>query len=193
MVMRKLIAQQWLSLDGFAADSKGTTAFFEFPEYNTGWEQDQLELIKDIDTILLGANTYKMFLDYWPDVDPDKDAVGPALNSTPKIVFSKTLKEAPWGNWDQATVVAEDAVNYVKQLKEQPGKDIILWGSLTVCRALAAQDLFDEYHITLAPAFVGKGMRFLPDDKQWLDMELIKSKTYTTGVLSLVYRPRSKQ
>ena len=191
--MRKLIAQQWISADGFASDSNGTTKFFEYPKYNTGWEEDQLQLMKNIDTILLGANTYKMFLEYWPDADPEKEAIAPALNSTPKIVFSTKLKDAPWGQWQPATIINHDAVAYVKQLKEQPGKDIIVWGSLTLCRALAAQDLFDEYHLTLAPAFVGNGMRFLPNDKEWLDMELLKSKTYTTGVLSLVYRPRTKQ
>jgi len=190
--MRKLIAQQWISADGFATDSDGTTKFFEFPEYNAGWEEDQLKLMERIDCILLGANTYKMFLDYWPDIDPDTEATGPALNSTPKIVFSKTMVNAPWGRWDPATVVSEDAVGYVKKLKEEEGKNIILWGSLMLCKTLAQHDLIDEYHLTVAPAFVGNGQHFLPSDKQLLDMEVLKSRKYETGVLSLVYRPRKE-
>jgi len=189
--MRKLIVQQWTSADGFATDSDGTTKFFEFPDYNAGWNEDQLKLMESIDCILLGANTYKMFLEYWPDIDPDTEAVGSALNSTPKIVFSKTMVNAPWGRWDPATVVNNDAVAYVKKLKQEEGKNIILWGSLTLCKALAEHDLIDEYHLTVAPAFVGNGKHFLPDDKQLLDMQLLKSKTYNTGVISLVYRTRT--
>lgn len=146
--------------------------------------------MENIDTILLGENTYKMFLEYWPDVDPGKEAVGPVLNATPKIVFSKSLTEAPWGKWEPATVVPNDAVDYVRKLKEQPGKDIVLWGSLSLCTALAEANLPDEYHLTVAPAFVGSGKHFLPEGKEWLDMEVLKSKAYPTGVLSLVYRPK---
>jgi dihydrofolate reductase len=188
--MRKLIVQQWISADGFATDSGGTTKFFEYPEYNAGWDDDQLRLMQNIGVILLGANTYRMFLDYWPDVDPDTEAIGPVLNNTPKIVFSKTMVNAPWGRWDPATVVNEDAATYVKKLKGEEGKNIILWGSLMLCRTLAEANLIDEYHLTVAPAFVGSGQHFLPDDKELPDMELLKSKAYETGVLSLVYRPR---
>lgn len=188
--MRKLIVQQWISADGFAADSRGTTAFFEFEHYSQGWDEDQLQLMESIDTILLGANTYKMFLDYWPDADPDKEAVSPILNATPKIVFSKSLGSAPWGKWEPAEVVSEDAVDHIKKLKQQPGKNMILWGSLSLCTALAEANLPDEYHLTVAPAFVGNGKHFLPEGKEWLDMEVLKSKTYPTGVLAIVYRPK---
>ncbi|MXN90863.1 reductase [Flavobacterium sp. Sd200] len=187
--MRKLIVQQWISADGFATDSDGTTAFFEFPDYNQGWESDQLKLMESIDAILLGVNTYRMFLDYWPDADPDKEAIAPMLNSTPKFVFSSTMVNAPWGRWNPATVVNTDAVQYVQNLKQQEGKDIILWGSLTLCKTLVEAGLADEFHLTVSPAFVGTGKHFLPDSTEWLDMKLLKSKTYETGVLSLVYKP----
>ncbi|OMP13441.1 hypothetical protein COLO4_01681 [Corchorus olitorius] len=82
--MRKLIVQQWISADGFATDSHGTTSFFESPKYNEGWQQDELELFKNIDLIILGANTYKMFVDYWPDAKPEDEAVAPFINSTKK-------------------------------------------------------------------------------------------------------------
>lgn len=189
--MRKLIVQQWISADGFATDRNGTTAFFEFEKYGEGWAKDEVELLNNVDTILLGANTYKMFLEYWPEADPSKEIVAPQLNATPKIVFSNTLTEAPWGKWESATVVRHDAADYVRVLKQQPGKDIILWGSLSLCSALAAAGLPDEYHLTIAPAFVGTGRHFLPESTEWLDMDLIKSSTFLTGVLSLVYKPRA--
>ncbi len=191
--MRKLIVQQWISADGFATDSDGTTKFFEFPEYNEGWEEDQIQLMNTVDCILLGANTYKMFLNYWPDIDPETEAIGPAVNSTPKIVFSKTMINAPWGRWDPALVVNDNAATYVQNLKHDEGKNIILWGSLTLCTTLAKYGLIDEYRLTIAPAFVGSGRHFMPGNKQLLDMKLLKSKTYKTGVVSLVYRPRTEE
>jgi dihydrofolate reductase len=189
--MRKLIVQQWISADGFATDSKGTTGFFEDERYsNDYWDTEQLQLLETIDTIVLGATTYKMFLEYWPDADADKEAIAPVLNATHKIVFSKTLTEAPWGKWRPATVIPEDAVEYVRKLKEQPGKDIILWGSLSLCTVLAEAGLPDEYHLTIAPAFVGSGKHFLPEGKEWLDMEVLKSVVYPNGVVSVIYRPK---
>lgn len=190
--MRKLIVQQWVSADGFATDSNGTTKFFEFPGYSTGWDEDQLELMKHIDTILLGANTYKMFLEYWPEADIEKDALAPSLNAMPKIVFSGTLKTAPWGNWKAATVIKDDVVEFVKQLKQKPGKDIILWGSLTLCKTLATANLIDEYHLTIAPAFTGSGKHFLREKAELLDMEVLHTKVYSSGVLSVTYRPKTK-
>ncbi|KOS06488.1 hypothetical protein AM493_10915 [Flavobacterium akiainvivens] len=189
--MRKLIVQQWISADGFASDRNGTTAFFEDEKYNEGWTENELQLLENIDTILLGANTYKMFINYWPDVDPAKEPVGPALNTIPKIVFSNTLESAPWGNWEPATVVSENAVEYVQNLKQQPGKDLILWGSLSLCSTLAEAGLPDEYHLTVAPAFVGTGKHFLPEGMELLDMELFGYETFPTGVVSLKYRPRN--
>jgi dihydrofolate reductase len=189
--MRKLIVQQWISADGFASDRSGTTSFFEDEKYNEGWTENELQLLKNIDTILLGANTYKMFIDYWPDVDPTKEPVGPALNNIPKVVFSKTLESAPWGNWKPATIVSEDAAQYVQNLKQQPGKDLILWGSLSLCSALAEAGLPDEYHLTIAPAFVGKGRHFLPEGIELTDMELFGHKALPTGVVLLKYRPRN--
>jgi dihydrofolate reductase len=190
--MRKLIVQQWISADGFATDSHGTTSFFESPKYNEGWQQDELELFKNIYLIILGANTYKMFVDYWPDAQPEDEAVAPFINSTKKLVFSRSLHHAPWGRWEPAEVTDENAVRYIKHLKEESGKDMILWGSLSLCKALAYKNLPDEYHLTIAPAFVGSGRHFLPDDAEWTDMELVSSKAYPSGVVCIVYRPRAK-
>src|SRR3989337_2993565 len=106
--MRQLIFQEFLSLDGYAADKDHSTKFFEAPEFAEDSDEDLLAEMNRFDTILLGANTYKLFVDYWPTADSTEQIVADKLNSIPKIVFSKTLTEAPLGKWPPATVVATD-------------------------------------------------------------------------------------
>src|SRR5215204_2886195 len=96
--MRKLIFQEFLSLDGYAADKDHSTKFFEAPEFSQDSDDDLLEEMNRFDTILLGANTYKMFVDFWPSAETSEQIVADKLNIIPKVVFSNTLKEAPWGN-----------------------------------------------------------------------------------------------
>lgn len=122
--MRKLIFQEFLSLDGYAADKDHSTKFFESPEFSEQSDEDLLAEMHMFDTILLGAKTYKMFVDFWPEADTKEQIVADKLNSIPKIVFSNTLKEAPWGQWSHATVVSGDAVPAIKKLKKEMGKEI---------------------------------------------------------------------
>ncbi|MCF2489064.1 dihydrofolate reductase family protein [Dyadobacter sp. CY347] len=116
--MRKVILQEWISLDGYAADKNGTTEFFASPKYNEGSDQDQLSSMDRIDTILLGSNTYKMFSEYWPDADPKAEVIATRLNETSKIVFSTTLTQAPWGKW-QDCQIESDLESTVRKLKQQ--------------------------------------------------------------------------
>jgi dihydrofolate reductase len=124
--MRKLILQEWLSLDGFAAHEDGSTTFFEDPGLNEQSDDDISRDMDSIDTILMGANTYKIFVEYWPNADPRKDVIAEAINNTAKIVFSKSLPAAPWGKWAPAQIERRDAVEVVRALKAVPGKKIIL-------------------------------------------------------------------
>lgn len=82
--MRKVILQHWVRLDGFAADRNNTTDFIGSPKYAEGSDNDLLEFMDGIDTILLGANTYKLFIEYWPDADPKTELIANRLNKTPK-------------------------------------------------------------------------------------------------------------
>ena len=69
-------------------------------------------------------------MDFWPTATTDKEIIADRLNTLPKLVFSNTLREAPWGNWSPARVVRGDAVAEIRRLKEQDGKHMVLWGSL---------------------------------------------------------------
>ena len=184
--MRKLVFQEFLSLDGYAADKDHSTKFFEAPEFSQESDEDLLEEMNRFDTILLGAVTYRMFADYWPSVDSGEQIVADKLNSIPKIVFSSTLKTAPWGKWPAASIVANDAVGAIKKMKQLPGKDIVLWGSISLAQDVMKANIIDEYQLRIVPVILGGG-KLLFTERDQLDLKLTKSKYYPSGLLLAHY------
>jgi dihydrofolate reductase len=187
--MRKLIFQQFLSLDGLAADADDSTKFFETPELSAVSDDDLLAEMQDFDTILLGANTYRMFAEYWPTATTDEQIVADKLNSIPKVVFSKSLKKAPWGKWPAARIVTGDAIDEIRKLKALTGKNMVLWGSISLSQALMKAKVIDEYHFRICPVVLGTG-RSNFDRTGSLELELFESKQYSSGLMLLKYRQR---
>jgi dihydrofolate reductase len=187
--MRKIIFQVWLSMDGYAADSDNSTRFFESGALNQYSDDDLLKFMDRVDTILLGANTYKLFVGFWPEVGVDTEVIANRLNGTPKIVFSGSLQKAPWGKWPEAQVISEDAVKAVSELKEKKGKDMVLWGSISLAQSFMNAGLIDEYHIRVVPAVLGSGRRLFEVVRP-MDFDLYFSKQYPGGLMLLEYKPR---
>jgi len=187
--MKKLIVEEWLSLDGFAEDSNGKLDFFPSTEANKYADENQLKFMETIDTILLGRKTYDLFVDFWPNATTDKEIIADKLNETPKVVFSKTLKKAPWGKWPEAQIIAGDAATEVRRLKEIPGKNIVLWGSISLAQSLMRENLIDEYHIQICPTAVGGGRPFFPQFINYKGFKLVDITKYDSGVIFLKYLP----
>jgi dihydrofolate reductase len=135
----------------------------------------------------LGRKTYEEFVGYWPAATTDKEIIADKLNEIPKLVFSKTLTSAPWGKWSPATVVSKDAVSAVRELKSMPGKNIILWGSLSLAAVLMEADLIDQYRIQLCPTAVGGGRALFPKLEQYKSMKLVEQGATPSGVAYLYY------
>jgi dihydrofolate reductase len=189
--MRTVVVQEFTTLDGFAAGPNGE---IDFIAESTGVDaatgeaaRDQLAFIENVDTILLGSVTYRMFAGYWPEQAAETELIADALNATPKVVFSRTLEQAPWGSWEEARIVGGSAADEVRRLKQEPGKDLVVWGSISLVHSLAEEGLVDEYRLWLCPVVLGEGKRlFAPGAGKmtWLD-----AKTYEDGVVSLGLRP----
>jgi dihydrofolate reductase len=188
--MRKLIVEEWLSLDGFAADKNGKTDFFPSTEENKQSDKDQLKFLERIDTILLGRKTYQIFADFWPTPASDAEMLAPRLNELPKLIISNTLDEAPWGSSNNASIIKGDAISAVKKLKELNGKDIVVWGSLSLAQTLTKANLVDSFYLHICPAAVGDGKRFFPDSEAYRSFKLTDTRTYDTGVTFLNYVPK---
>lgn len=187
--MRRLILEEWVTLDGYAVDAKGTLDFFPPSEKDQYSDRDQLEFLESVDTVLLGRKTYELFAGFWPTASTDKEIVADRLNGLPKLVFSNTLKGAPWGKWEPAKVVSGDAVAEVKKLKARPGKHLVLWGSLSLAQALMEADLIDEYHLQLCPTAAGGGRPLFPARDAYARFKRVAIRTYETGVVFLSYEP----
>ena len=187
--MRHLIFQQFLSLDGLAADGDRSTKFFESPVFSEGSDNDLLQEMQRFDTILLGRVTYQLFADFWPGATSEEQIVADKINNLPKIVFSNSIEHAPWGKWPEATVVHGDAVEAIRQLKGVPGKDMVLWGSISLSQDLIKANLIDEYQIRIVPIILGNGISQFKRSGQ-LQLELIESKVYKSGLLLVKYKPK---
>jgi dihydrofolate reductase len=187
--MRKLIVEEWLSLDGYAADKNGELNFFPSTEANRYSDLDQLKFLDTVDAILLGRNTYRLFADFWPTATADKEIIADKLNAIPKYVFSNSLKEAPWGKWPRALVFPGEAVGEVKRMKEAEGKNMVLWGSISLAQSLIKANLVDEFHIQICPTLVGGGRTLFPNLDGYANLKLVDIRKYDTGVMYLHYEP----
>jgi dihydrofolate reductase len=140
------------------------------------------------DTVLFGRKTYDSFAGAWPEREAagEEDApLAKALGDARKIVVSNQQLEFTWRNSEQ---LEGDLVEAVTALKNEPGGNIALSGSVSVVRQLLAAGLLDELHLLVHPIAVRNGMRLF-DEGEPIPLTLISSETFETGVLSLVYAP----
>ena len=185
--MRKLIVQQWVTVDNIAAEEDGGLSFvsgepFDDEVTDDPFKNNLMGFIDSVDTMILGANTYAQSKDYWPYAE-DQGKYGEKLNNLTKVVASSTLDDAPWGDFPAATVT-RDPVATIRELKEQGGKDIWLWGSLKLMHFLLDAGVIDEVRMLVCPASRGKGTRIF-EDRQ--DLLLLEATPFENGVAILRY------
>lgn len=174
--LRKLVVSEWITLDGvFDADSMKEW----FEPYESPDRQEYIkENVLTSDAFLVGRVTYEMLAAYWPNQRNNEMGVADKLNSAPKYVVSSTLKKAEWNN---STIINEDVVEEITKLKQQPGQDILVFGSATLVQSLMEADLVDEYRFLVHPIIIGSGKRFFRDEMV-AKLKLVKTKTLALGV-----------
>ena len=183
--MRKVIMFNMVTLDGY----------FEGPNHDIDWHRTDeefndfsIEQIKTADSILFGRVTYQLMASYWPTPDAfanDPEIAG-SMNSTPKFVFSRTLDQA---SWSKSTLIKGDAVEGVAKLKQQAGKDMLLFGSANLAADLTAHRLIDEYRLMVNPVVIGNGTPLFKEVKEQLNLKLLKSRAFGNGNVLLYYQP----
>ena len=190
--MRKLIVEEWMSLDGYVADKNNQLDFFTnvTPDENKYADIDQLKFLESIDTILLGRKTYELFVQFWPTATTDKEVIADKLNETPKIVFSNSISKASWGKWPEAKVRGGEAAEVIKELKSINGKDMVLWGSISLAQSLMKENLIDEFHLQVCPIILGDGRPFFLPNMNTNQLSLKEVRKYETGIIFLSYVPK---
>jgi dihydrofolate reductase len=184
--MRQLVVSEWISLDGvFDADTMKEW----FHPYNSKDRQERITaLVLASDAFLFGRVTYEMLAGYWPKVKNNDNGdleVANRLNSAPKYVVSSTLKQTEWSN---STIINNNAVKTIIDLKQQPGHNILVFGSATLVESLMGADLIDEYRLLVHPIIMGSGTRAFKDGMTTTKLTLGETTTLSSGVVSLCYQ-----
>jgi len=188
--MRRLKLQMQMTVDGYVAGPGGEMDWMALP-----WTDDinayVNDLLKPVDTIVLGRKLAEGFIPYWAGVaadaqNPEQES-GKMFTDTPKVVFSETLQQSKWAN----TVVARGGiVEEVSALKQQNGGDIYACGGATFVSSLIKHNLFDEYHLFINAAAIGRGMPIFDTLDQTLNLTLVRSVAFECGIVVLYYKPR---
>ena len=189
---RRVVANISLSLDGRVSGTGG--------EYDMGWivphavtdaaREHMIRVTGPATTVLLGRKNYQGFGGFWPAVakdenaDPRDRAFSEWLNAVEKVVFSSTLTEAPWEN---SRIAGADPGAVVRELREQPGGDIIVLASTSVIRALLEAGELDRLSVTLCPEIVGGGRRLFDDGLPAASWSLTDMATTESGAICLIY------
>ena len=180
--MRKIVAGLHVSLDGVTESPEKWT--FQF--FNDEVGQEIGSQMAESDAILLGRRTYEEFAAYWPDKSAADDPVADFLNNTPKYVASTSLQSLEWKN---STLIQGDVVDALAKLKEGPGRNITITGSVTLVGSLLSSGLIDELRLLLFPVVVGNGRRLFENVREQIALKLVESKAFATGVVALTFEP----
>jgi dihydrofolate reductase len=179
--MRKIVAGLFISLDG-VVEAPET---WHFPYFNDEMGEAVMSQMAAADTMLLGRRTYEDFAGYWADKGSDVE-LADHMNQTPKLVASTTLESVDWQN---SSLIQGDVGQELRRIKQGPGKDIAITGSPTLVRSLLGAGLIDELRLLVHPIVVGSGKRLFVEGEDRVPLQLVDSKTFSTGVLYLTYAP----
>jgi len=188
--MRKVFLFMMVTLDGF----------FEGPNHEIDWHNVDEEfnefaihqLNEEVDTLLFGRVTYEGMASYWPTqfAKENDPIVADKMNTVPKIVFSKTLEKA---EWDNSRLVKEHIAEEVSKLKQQPGKDLAIFGSSDLAVSFIQMGLIDELRIMVNPVVLGSGKPLFNGIHEKLNLKLLKTRTFRSGNVLLYYQPITKE
>lgn len=187
--MRKLKLQIQMTLDGFVGRPDGQTDWMWFPaERDENGFKHVVELAESSDTLLLGRKMTPVFIEHWEnmlDNQPDSPAyaMAPLMVNMRKIMFSRTQTEAIGRN---LKVENGDLATVVNALKNEQGKDIIVYGGADFVSSLISQNLIDEYYIIKNPVAIGTGISIFKEQKI---LRLETSYTYKSGKILQKYLP----
>ena len=190
--MGQLIVQEFVTADGFAADANNEFTAYEMLEGGTAeFDRSQLAWLDTVDAMVLGASTYRMFAEFWPTPASEGEVVAPALNALRRFVFSRKLKNAPWGDFPECTVESGDAVEAIRRIKGEIEGTIVLWGSLTLSEVFFAAGEVDRVRLVVMPVAIGTGRGVFPAGQDPVLLSLLAATTYDSGLVELEYSLRS--
>jgi dihydrofolate reductase len=188
--MRKVVASIFVTVDGVVEDPGGAEGFdlggWSF-KYG-GRSDDDLkhagDLLSRSDALLLGRKTYQGFAQAWPSMK-GANWYADRMNSLPKYVVSSTLDKAEWNN---SMIIKGDVAKEVAKLKEQPGQDILIFGSAELVNGLLRHELIDEIRLLVHPVVLGRGKRLFAEGSP-VGLAAVEAKVFGSGIVLIVLKP----
>ena len=189
--MRRLIAFEMVSLDGYFVDARGDMSWAKNTVPDPEFDAFTTRNAEGGGVLLFGRVTYEMMAGYWPTPLARRTAPGVAgrMNDGAKIVFSRTLREASWAH---TTILAGDAADEVRRLKREAGPGLAILGSGTIVSRLASEGLIDEFQLIVIPVVLGAGRTPFAGIPERLDLALTRSRAFANGNVLLCYEPRRR-
>ena len=183
--MRKLTVFNFLTLNGFY---KGPHDDISWHVHGSEEAEFAAEGAKSESMLLFGRKTYEMMAGYWPTPEASKNApaVAEGMNKSEKIVFSKTLKKVEWHN---SRLMTGNIVEEIKKMKQAPGHDMTILGSGSIISQFAEAGLIDLYQFMVDPVVLGEGTSIFDGVSQTLNLKLVSTKSFKSGVVLLAYEP----
>jgi dihydrofolate reductase len=185
--MRKLIASLYVSLDGFAADASEQMRWVtdDFGEQMTSYSLHEL---RGSDVLVLGRVTYEIMAAYWPSAGEQGGPFTQLMNDIPKVVFSRTLKEEDL-SWKNARLAKGDLAEEIRKIKQQPGKDLSISGSVNLVQGLMKLGLLDELRLQVHPIVFGSdGRKPVFEGVEKTNLHLLQASVLDSRVVALEYR-----
>jgi dihydrofolate reductase len=191
----KLTVHTFLSLDGVMQGPGGPDEDRSGGFEKGGWvvpfvDEDFGGIVStwftETDEVLFGRTTYDMMYTFWSTVTDPDDLVAAKLNTRPKHVVSRTLRDPLWQN---TSVISGDVVAAVEQLKAKPGGELQVHGSCGLAHTLHDAGLIDEYRLVIFPVVIGSGKRLFPDGSLPGSFTVVTTTVTSTGAVALTLRP----
>jgi dihydrofolate reductase len=183
--MRKIISFLVATVDGYY---EGPNQEFDWPIVDDEFNEFALEQLEEVDTLLFGRVTYQGMAGYWPTpaAREDDPRIAAKMNGMSKIVVSRTLDAAEWAN---TRLIKGDVAEELTKLKQQPGKDMAIFGSSELTVSLLQMGLVDELRILVNPVVLGDGKSLFRTARDRISLRLLKTRAFSSGSVMLYYAP----
>jgi dihydrofolate reductase len=178
--MRKIINSTIISLDG-VIDNPGRWSLSYFGDDTAEFAS---RLLLSSDALLMGRRTYEGFAASWPHMEATESEFAVRMNTLPKYVASTTLTDPEWNN---SQVIEGDALEFIRQLKAEPGENILMYGYGPLARLLVANGLLDELHLLVHPVMLGQGEQIFHEGSGGA-FSLVNARQLKSGVMVLSYQ-----
>lgn len=185
--MRKLVLFMHMSLDGYASDLNGG---LDWIPYDEELEKYAEEVVAEVGSPVYGRTTYRMMESYWPTMLDNPNATlhdmehAKWVQDVKKIVISGSMDIVEWNN---TMLIKDNIAEEIKALKEQPGKNLVIFGSPGAAKTLLELGLIDEFLLTICPVILGGGKSVFHGDGEKSKLKLLSSRTLKSGVIATRY------